>query len=212
MSMARTRLILIGHSGNAMEILEHLQDLHEVVAFLDDGAVSADRMSHGVPVLPLCRLADFPDAQVLVTFGSVSSLPGRARVVAGLGLAPQRFATVIHPRAHVSRRAMLGPGTIVFPGAVITWNAIVGDHCMILPNSVIHHDVVLEDHVLVGSNATVAGHCRVGCGSYLGSACSVKNGVTIGRGSVIGMAANVLRDCPDGAVMVGNPARPLVVH
>lgn len=204
-----SRIILLGYSGNALEIFEHLSNTYEIAAFIDDNPRFSGQRFENIPILPMSRLADFTDAQVLVTFGSQASIARRPDAVDRLGIARDRFATVIHPRANVSRFARIGAGTIIFPGATVTFNAVIGDHCMILPNSVVHHDVELGDHVLVGSNVTIAGHCRIGRCSYLGSASSFRNGVVVGDGSVIGMAANVVKDVAAGSIMVGNPARPM---
>ena len=206
---ALPRIVCLGYSGNALEMFDHLSRVFRVAAFLDDNPDLAGHSFRDVPVLPMGALDQFDDAQVVVTFGSQRSIGVRAAAVARLGIARDRFATVLHPAAHVSSQAWIGAGTMIFPGAVVTHNARIGDHCMILPNSVVHHDVELDDHVLVGSNVTIAGHCRIGSGCYLGSASSFMNGVTVGPGSVIGMAANVIRDVPAGSVMIGNPARPL---
>ena len=206
---ARPRIVCLGYSGNALEMFEHLASAFHVAAFLDDNPQLAGHSFQGVPVLPMAALDRFDDALVLVTYGSQRSIGVRAANVARLGLARERFATVIHPAAHVSGFARIGAGTMIFPGAVVTFNAKIGDHCMILPGSVVHHDVTLGDHVLVGSNVTIAGHCQVDQGCYLGSASSFRNGVQVGAGSVIGMAANVIGDVPPGSVMIGNPARPL---
>lgn len=210
MMESKNQLALLGYSGNALEMFEYLRSVYSIVAFLDDNAQWTGHSFEGVPVLPVAQLAGFPAASVLVTFGSQRSILQRARVVQELGIERARFPTVIHPRATVSTYASLGVGTIIFPGVTVTFNAVIGDHCMILPNSVVHHDVILGDHVLVGSNVTLAGGCRIGSNSYLGSASSVRNGVTVGAASLIGMAANVVSDTKDGAVMIGNPARPMV--
>ncbi|MFN3524864.1 MAG: acetyltransferase [Paracoccus sp. (in: a-proteobacteria)] len=206
---SKEKLVLLGYSGNALEMFEYLQSAYTVLAFLDDNPRWTGSHFEGVPILPMDRLASFPDAMVLVTFGSQHSIRQRARIVHEMGIARTRFATVIHPRACVSSYAALGVGTIIFPGVTVTFNAVIGDHCIILPNSVIHHDATLGDHVLVGSNVTIAGGCRIGAGCYIGSASSIRNGVTVGEGALIGMAANVLSDTAGGAVMIGNPARPM---
>lgn len=205
----REPLVILGFSGNALEMFEHLTETYRVAAFLDDNPDLAGRSFEGVPVLPMTRLADFPEARVLMMIGSQRSIGLRDGIIRRMGLARERFATIIHPRAHVSRFARLGAGTVIFPGVVVTANAVIGNHVMILPNSVIHHDVAVGDHSLIGSNVTVAGHCRIGRACYVGSASSLRNGAEIGDGAVVGMAANVLGAVAPGAIVIGNPAREM---
>jgi putative colanic acid biosynthesis acetyltransferase WcaF len=52
--------------------------------------------------------------------------------------------------------------------------------------------------VVIGENAWIAAEAYIG------------PGVTIGAGAVAGARAVVVRDVPPGAVVVGNPARPIV--
>jgi len=48
---------------------------------------------------------------------------------------------------------------------------------------------------------------RIGDGAWLGGGAIVLPGVTVGRHAIVGAGAVVTRDVPDGATVVGNPAR-----
>jgi serine O-acetyltransferase len=107
-----------------------------------------------------------------------------------------RFMTgiEIHPGATVGRRVFIDHGM----GVVIGETAEIGDDCTLyqgvtlggtsLERSQKRHPTIGDD-VIVGAGAQVLGPFRVGDGARIGA------------------AAVVLKEVPDGATMVGNPAR-----
>lgn len=202
-------LVLIGFSGNAREIFETADDNYCVQAILDDNAELAGTAFEGVPIRPVSALDEYPDSAVICLIGSERSYRGRAEFVKRLSIVAERFATIIHPTARVSRFARIGRGVVLYHGVTITANAVIGDHVLVLPNTVIHHDAVVGAHAIVGSGVTVAGNCTIGESVFVGSASSIRNGVTIGAQALVGMAANVVRDVEPGTVVAGNPARPI---
>lgn len=207
--MPKPQLVVLGASGNALDALDALQAGYEIVAFVDDDPARQGEMIDGVPIRPRGVLGEYPDAQVVALIGSEKSFGRREEIIGGFGLPAERFATIVHPRAHVSRQAWLGRGTVVFAGATIPSNARLGDHVLVLPNTVIHHDTVAEDYSIIGAGVIIAGHVRIGRSSYVGSGSTIRNGVTLGPKSLIGMAANVTKSFDGGVVLVGNPAREM---
>jgi len=118
-------------------------------------------------------------------------------------------ATIVHPRANVSAHATLGPGSIVVAGAIVNIGARIGAAAIINTGASVDHDCVLDNGVHISPGARLAGSVRVGQGSWIGAGAVIREGVTIGAGAVIGAGAIVLKPVPDGATVVGNPARIL---
>lgn len=201
-------IVLVGLAGNTVELLETIEAQFRIAAILSDDPGHAPAY-FGTPVHPLGEAARFTDCQFLFLIGSEKSFRRRRAMIDGLGVDDDRFATLMDPRAVVSRLATLGPGTVLSSGVTLTANAVLDSHVLVLPQTVIHHDVRIGECCIIGTHVTIAGGVQIGAGCYIGSASAIRNGVTIGAGALIGMGANVVRDVPPGAVMVGNPARAL---
>lgn len=201
-------LLIFPFNGNGLEALDCLGEAYRLVGFVDD---NPEKRSHAGEFRVFDRGAfeEFADAYVLAAPGSPTSFRGRRNAIAGLELPDERFARVIHPTARISPLAKIGRNVLVMAGVVVTSNCVIGDHVCILPNSVIHHDAKIGDYCLVGSNVTIAGGVTLADNCYVGSGCSIINGATIGVGALLGLGSNVIHDVTPGAVVAGNPAKPV---
>lgn len=205
----KMKLIIFPFNGNALEAYDCLGDNFELVCFVDDETSKYGEYD-GVPITSRKAIEDHPDALILAVPGSPISFKRRKEFIDSLNIAPERFATVIHPNASVSKLATIGRNTLIMAGVVITSNAKIGDHVCLLPNSVVHHDSRVENYSLVGSSVVVAGGTVVHQNCYIGSRSSLINGITVGEFTLVGMGSNVVSSIESHSVIVGNPAKPLV--
>jgi sugar O-acyltransferase (sialic acid O-acetyltransferase NeuD family) len=213
-------LVIVGPGGFGRETAELVRAISAadqaggaaprwgLVGFLDDDEERWGTEVSGARVLGgLDALADLPDARVVVCTGHPGDFSSKARIVARLGLAPERYATLVDPRAVIPPSCRLGEGTVVLAGVVATTDVRIGAHVAIMPQAVFTHDDRLDDFVTVGAGVRLAGTVHVQAGAYLGSGCLIRESRTIGAGALVGMGAVVARDVPPGEVWAGVPAR-----
>lgn len=203
-------VLLIGASGLAREALAVIREagVHRVVGVLDDQRTVGDLVD-GVPVLgPVSLAARRPEA-LLVCIGSGVV---RERVVArlqGLGVADDRYITVIDPSVRNPGGSPVGHGSIVLSHVAITTAVTIGSHVVVMPLVTLTHDDVLEDFATVAGGVSLAGDVVVGRGAYLGTQSSVREHRRIGDGATLGMGAVLIDDLPAGETWAGVPAKPL---
>ena len=213
--MKTAEIIILGVNGNCIDIAEAIDLLTErgtpvkMAGFLDDNIAVQGKPVAGFPILG--KIADAPkfaDAKFICGIGSSQSYRRKLAIIASTGLPVERWATLVHPAASVSRSARLGCGTVVLANSVVGANARVGNHVMVLQNSVISHDTVVGDGCAIATGVSISGLVVVGTNCYVGSNTSVKERLQIGDRALVGMGAVVTRDVAADTMVVGNPARP----
>jgi sugar O-acyltransferase (sialic acid O-acetyltransferase NeuD family) len=202
-------LYLFPFNGNALEAFDCISEEYNVLAFIDDDPQKIGTMYQGIPVVDRTVLQKNKQVKVLAVPGSPTSFKVRKSIIDGLQINPDRFVTIIHPHASVSKYAKIGRNSLLMAGVVITSNAEIGDHVCILPNSVIHHDTKIGDYTLVSSNVSIAGYTSIEENCYIGMGVSIINGISIGKGSIIGLGSHVINSIPPNSKAVGNPAKLL---
>ena len=105
----------------------------------------------------------------------------------------------------------------IHPGAVIGRNFFI-DHgfTVIGESSEIGDDVTIYQNVTLGGTNPSDGvpgkrHPTIGDGVIIGSGAQVLGPITVGARARIGANAVVTKDVPEGATMVGIPARPVLM-
>ena len=210
------KIVILGATGGCVDILDTILDvnsaalspLYDVVGFLDDREDLRGTRVLGVPVLgPFSTVTGYRDCHFITGIGSPYNYWRRERIIDGLGIPSERFATIVHPTASLSGSAELGFGTVVHQNVTITTGAKIGTNVLILPQSVISHGDVIGDFSIVNAGVCLGGDVKIGRCCYIGSRSSVRQDVEIGDHSQIGMGSVVLNDVPADTVVVGSPAR-----
>lgn len=204
-----THMYLYGAGGHAKVVAGILTSRGvRVAGVFDDNPPNAKlrimEVRDGVQLLG----GAFPklDAPMIITIGH----NGRRAELAAL--IDASFGTAIHPSAIVASGVPIGGGSMILHGSVLQAGSRVGRHVLINTAASIDHDNLLGDFVHVSPNATLCGHVEVGEGTHIGAGAVVIPQVKIGRWSTIGAGAVVLRDVPDYATVVGNPARVINIQ
>ncbi|MFN3315691.1 MAG: acetyltransferase [Raineya sp.] len=204
-------LLIFPLGGNSVEALDCIdENKYKVIGFVDDNPSKIGTKYYGIEVFDRTAFEQFSDAKVLACIGSPSNFKKRGEIIDSLGIAKERFVTIIHPSAKISKFAQIGTNCLIMAGVVITHNAKIGDNVIILPNSVVHHDSEVGDNTCVGSSVVVAGFTKIGESCYIGSGSTIINNISIGSNTLIGIGTNVIKSVESNKKVVGNPAKEII--
>lgn len=207
-------LIIVGAGGTSREIAGAVGDINcdsrrwNLLGFLDDEPTKQGQLIDGLPVLgPIAAAKYYASCQFIVGIANSLDPLGRKRIVERMGLGVERFATMIHPSASISKHASIGAGTAILQNVVVTTNTVIGNHVLISQAVCMAHDDIVEDFVTIASGVVVSGYVCLRLGAYIGAGSILIPRVTVGRAALVGIGSVVMRDVPPEATVLGNPAR-----
>lgn len=209
---AMSRYAFYSAGGYARETMKDFAQIISMVSpetpqfyFIDDDPSICGKVIHNAKVIGYDEAKSIKGLRVNVAFADPDLRHRKVDTCERDGL--QMFSCQT-PSAHIGPNVELGDGFILSHLSTITCDARIGRafHCNIY--SYVAHDCVVGDFVTLAPRVCINGRVTIGDSSYIGTGAIVLPGVTIGRNVVVGAGAVVVRDVPDGATVVGMPAKP----
>lgn len=191
---------------------EQLRDRADAqLVFIDDSA--AGQQVNGHDVLTLKAFMEVPADERNVAL-AIASSRARETVAERCRAAGASFFEVRASNVVQMDDVQIGEGALISPFVTFTSNIRIGKHFHANLYSCVEHDCVIGDYVTFAPGVRCNGNVSIGDHAYIGAGALIRQGqpgkpLRIGAGAIVGMGAVVTRDVPDGATVVGNPARPL---
>jgi sugar O-acyltransferase (sialic acid O-acetyltransferase NeuD family) len=215
--MTETLYVVYGASGCGRGLLpivrSHLalQRPRDRVVFVDDAL--AGQKINGTDVMAYSDLAPMRASRVRFNV-AVASPQLRERLSTRCLMDGYEPFSIVADSVVVMDEVSIGPGASLSPFVTLTSNIRVGRFFHANLYSYVEHDCHIGDFVTFGPGVHCNGNVMIDDYAYIGSGALLRNGnpgnpLVIGRGATVGMGAVVTRSVAPGAVVVGNPARPL---
>jgi sugar O-acyltransferase (sialic acid O-acetyltransferase NeuD family) len=200
-------LLIIGSGGHGKVVADAaLRAGWMEIAFLDDRGVSAPAPL-GLKVVGTVAELARAAARFSAVVVAVGDCRRRLELLQSCQAQGLKLVSIVHPSSAVSPFATLAPGCVILAQSAVNADAVLGMGCIVNTGATVDHDCRLGRAVHVCPGAHLAGNVRIGDRAWIGIGAVVRQAVAIGCDAVVGAGAAVLADVPDGATVIGVPAK-----
>ncbi|MEI6321650.1 MAG: acetyltransferase [bacterium] len=208
--MRSKRIVIIGAGGHG-KVVADLCDLLDKwceIVFLDDRYPALEIWEEWQVIGRVSELSQLAVGGCDFALG-IGSNTARKELMDEVERCGGALPSLIHPRAVVSKRSLVGNGTVIFANAAVNIGTEIGKGDIINTGASVDHDCRLGAGVHICPGVHLAGSVCVGDLAMIGVGSSVKQGISIGAGAMVGAGAAVVSDIPQGCVVTGVPAKPI---
>lgn len=206
------RIIIVGGGGHARVLLNivKLSGQYEIIGILDPHLNVGQHIS-GIPVLGnddlLEGLYKKGIKNACIAIGSIRDNTKRTKLynivkVTGFSLPP-----LTHPNSIISDDVKISEGVQIMAGAIIQTGSVIEKNSIINTGVIVEHDCIIGQHVHLCPGVVISGGCKIQSGAFIGSGATVIQGIKIGSNATVAAGAVVVQDVPDGAQVMGVPAK-----
>lgn len=166
-------LILLGGGGHCKSCIDVIEQegKYKIIGILDNeellgqSVLGYDFIGVDADIEKFAILGN----SFLITVGQIKSSAIRKKLFTLLNKYNAQIATVISPRAYVSKHAHIAKGTIIMHDVLVNASASIGKNCIINSKALIEHDSVIEDFCHISTSAVLNGGVRIKEGTFFGS-------------------------------------------
>lgn len=205
---------IIAGAGTYGSVYHHYikeQGKYDVIGFVDDDTEKIGQSIYGLPVL--CGLREFKfikEYGVNAVFCPIGDNYVRGKYLSECvdkGLHTPGF---IHESVIIPNNTKIGKGVYILPGSIIMPFVEIEDFVMISMGVKVAHHTILKKAAFLSTGVNLGAGIIFGNSAFAGIGSTITTGISrVGDRATIGAGAVIIRDVPEGAVVVGNPGREL---
>lgn len=210
----KKKCVIVGAGTYGKVYSEYLKDDYEILGFADDDPRLKDQIINGIPVWGSVKESMKLAEKEVCFFVPLGDNRIRNRILTELNGNGFETPNFIHPTANIHSSVELGTKAIyILQGTIIMPFAKINDYVMISSGTNITHHAIIRKGVFLSFGVNVGASLEIKEFSFIGVGATIMTGIKyVGKHSLIGAGAVVIRDVPDYATVVGNPAKILKIN
>ena len=183
---------------------EHSQRPNNKTEFIENGEI------FGAPIYVdseyIERLSNDDISKVFVLEDDSNK---RASIIKRLLKAKIEVLSFIHESVWFGGNNFVDIGVIIFPMCYVGYKADIGKGTIIQNSSIIEHHSVVGEFCNINPNITTGGFTYIGDYSTIHISATIINRISIGENCKIGAGSLILKDCDQGFLYYGVPAKKI---
>jgi sugar O-acyltransferase (sialic acid O-acetyltransferase NeuD family) len=199
-------------TGRMIRALERAQPNFQAHGFIDSAPEKKGTNFLGLPVFGGFEVLDKLIADD-VHFVNLITGSTTERYETSLQMAHKgcKFANFVHPGIDLTMTE-IGVGNYLQESVVIQADVRIGHNSSIHIGTMVGHESTIGNSVFIAHACSISGNVRIEDGVFIGTNATIVPRLRIGKWATVGAGAVAVKDVPDYAVVVGNPAKVIKMN